>query len=163
MFERVNSVFQFLLEGDFNFENYSEGYNPKKFSGVVLKQGKCRLLLFRSRKVTVTGLKTLKEAENVLKVVFPHLTPTQSQILNTTSSGLLQFRFDFSRVLKSGAVTHEPELFPGVYWRSKQHHPRAVAIFFASGKFILTGLKSHEETKKFWRAFEAFMKNYMID
>ncbi|XP_074604009.1 uncharacterized protein LOC141857416 [Brevipalpus obovatus] len=157
---RVNSVFQFTLKGSFDFDKFSDGYYSKKFSGVIIKRDKSRVLLFKSGKVTVTGLRTRKEAKALLSIIFGGLKLINGKTLNMTFSSKLKFHLDFSRLLRSGYVTHEPELFPGVYWRNNQSDSRAVIILFASGKYILTGVKSGKSLKNFHESFKTFISQF---
>ncbi|KDP45411.1 hypothetical protein JCGZ_09660 [Jatropha curcas] len=131
-------------------------YNPKRFSAVVMRirYPKTTALIFSSGKVVCTGAKTeeqsklaaRKYARIVQKLGF---TPKfkDFRIQNIVASCDVKFPIRLERFVCSAHgvfSSYEPELFPGLIYRMKQ--PKIVMLIFVSGKVVITGAKTREDT-----------------
>lgn len=127
---------------DYIMTNFSEicKYNPIKFPGLSMKiiDPKCTVLMFKSGKIVLTGLKEQKQANNVIRL----LTSILGSIDNLTFNN---FVGTFDQGHKLNLVTlyreyapnavYEMELFPALQLRLE----KCTALVFTSGKCILTG------------------------
>ena len=134
-------------------------YNKKRFPGAIyrLAEPKLAVLVFGSGKIVCTGAKKIKDVEIGAKKIFEKLeeiginTEGQTELVlhNIVSSA------DLGCVINLDAVTmglgfenieYEPEQFPGLVYRIKE--PKSVVLLFGSGKMIITGCKSPEDSKR---------------
>ena len=132
-------------------------YNPKRFSGAIVKYKKGKVLVFASKKFTVTGTTSLKEADKIAKEIVGEQKITKKRIVNITASSRINLDFDFAKLFGNKRFSWEPELFPGVYWRKKGSGP--VIIFFRSKKVILTGFKKIVEVNRLYKEFLKDLKD----
>lgn len=67
-------------------------------------------------------------------------------VVNVVGVGLLDQEFDLNSLATSlpGDVRYEPEMHPGLYLRVEEHRP--LTVIYRTGKFIITGSKSKQET-----------------
>ncbi len=133
-------------------------YNKKRFPGAIyrLAEPKLAVLVFGSGKIVCTGAKKIKDVEIGAKKIFEKLeeiginTEGQTELVlhNIVSSA------DLGCVINLDAVTmglgfenieYEPEQFPGLVYRIKE--PKSVVLLFGSGKMIITGCKSPEDSR----------------
>ena len=111
-----------------------------------------RVTIFRTGKMISVGTKSPKQAELELKKAYSILknyrlaksTRITSQVRNIVS------RFDLNKNLPIETLArtlprsiYEPEQFPGLIYRIQDS---CVALLFASGKGVIVGAKSIEET-----------------
>ena len=137
-------------------------YDPKKFNPVImrLKVPKSTALIFTSGKIVVTGTKDEKSSENAArkyasllkKLQFP-VKFSNFRITNIVASCQLPFRpplfnKNFLPSEKMKFVDYEPELFPGLVYRTG-----ITFIIFRSGKVIMTKAKTREEIHNTYAAF----------
>ncbi|KAJ0974051.1 hypothetical protein J5N97_016016 [Dioscorea zingiberensis] len=134
-------------------------YNPKRFAAVVMRirNPKTTALIFCSGKMVCTGAKSIEQsllaarkfARIIQKLGFP-VCFKDFKIQNVVGSCDVQFsiRLEGLSTSHSSFCSYEPEIFPGLIYRMKD--PKAVLLIFVSGKIILTGNKTCEDT---YRAF----------
>ena len=144
----VNCVSTFTIDKTLSPADYGN-YNPKVFSGYVMKDKRARILIYKSNKINVTGVKSLLEAKTVLLHNFPNIKILKAKVVNLTALALIKKPINFNAVTNNSKYSWEPELFPGALFRESQ----SVAIFFPSGKVILTGFKNKTKLKTFYREF----------
>lgn len=141
--EIVNISFLFITKNPLDPTIY-DFYNPKRFSGAILSRGKTRILVFKGRKIVVTGVTDPIQAEKVVIDLVGVDEITKCVITNITAKGKIDFELDFNTMLRSNNFSWEPELFPGIYWRKKTNE-KSLVIIFRSRKIIMTGLKNIED------------------
>jgi len=140
-------------------------YNPKKFNPIIMrwKEPKSTALIFSSGKIVITGTKTEESTKIAAQIFVKELEKLQIpvhflrfRITNIVASGELPFRppiFDnqFLPTNKMKFVDYEPELFPGLFYRTG-----VTIIVFRSGKIIITNAKTREQI---YDAYTAFAKS----
>lgn len=124
-------------------------YNPFSFSGYILNHGKVKILIYRSDKINIVGVKSIDEAINILKLVLPEVSIIEMRIVNIVASGTIDFAINLNKIIQYPEFTWEPELFPGIMFRAGKQ----VAIFFSSRKFNIVGSKSMETLENFYYEF----------
>ncbi|XP_065046332.1 TATA-box-binding protein-like isoform X2 [Musa acuminata AAA Group] len=99
-------------------------YNPKRFAAIIMRirEPKTTALMFASGQMVCTGAKSEQ----------------QSKLAARKFARIVQ-KLGFPAKFK-----YEPEIFPGLIYRMRQS--RMVLLIFASGKIILTGAKSEDDT-----------------
>lgn len=132
---------------DLEPSNYPD-YNPKRFSGVVIRDNKARIIIYRGHSLIVTGVKSTPEADQLLNKHFLSLDVTTKTITNITASGKIPFEIDFNRIQENKRFTWEPELFPGIYWH--RDSSSVIAIIFRSNKVIITGLRDPDKLDEYY-------------
>ncbi len=136
-------------------------YEQEQFPGMVyrVESPKVCLLLFRSGKVVATGAKSAEDVESAFRQLHERLTDEGflteenpfdedfiqiSNLVITTDYGspvdlnplILQLPFE--------KTEYEPEQFPGLIYRLDE--PSAVCLIFSSGKCVITGTKSVDDS-----------------
>lgn len=120
------------------------------FPGLVLrlKKPKATILLFKSGKMVLTGLKRKEDAPVVVEKIFDRLedigikvdTQPEISIQNIVASGDLGKMIDLdSAAMMLNNAIYEPEVFPGLILRRED--PKACFLVFSSGKIVCTGMK----------------------
>ncbi|KAJ8484317.1 hypothetical protein OPV22_016802 [Ensete ventricosum] len=130
-------------------------YNPKRFAAIIMRirEPKTTALMFASGQMVCTGAKSEQQsklaarkfARIVQKLGFPAKFK-DFKIQNMLSSCDVKFPIRLEGLsLSHGAFcSYEPEIFPGLIYRMRQS--KMVLLIFASGKIILTGAKSEDDT-----------------
>lgn len=125
-----------------------EIYRPQRFSGCIWKfnNPKATVLLFRTGKFMIVGVKSLIDAHTVSQTVVEKLSSIGEQvdlisfkITNLVSSDSLNFEINLQEFASthSYSVQWEPELFPALIYRDSLR--KITALIFYQGKIILTG------------------------
>ncbi len=133
-------------------------YNKKRFPGAIyrLKKPKLAVLVFGSGKIVCTGAKKITDVKIGVTKIFEKLeeigvsTDGQSDLVlhNIVSSADLGCEINLDAVamgLGFENIEYEPEQFPGLVYRIAE--PKSVVLLFGSGKMIITGCKSPEDSK----------------
>jgi len=143
---------------------YNVEWRPKKFNPVImrLRKPKSTALIFHSGKIVVTGVRdeeisriaARKFARIIQKLGFRRVQFLNFRISNIVASCKLPFEpplfnHEFLPKNKMKFVNYNPELFPGLIYRSG-----VVIIVFRSGKVILTNAKTRQEIYDVYRSFE---------
>lgn len=144
----VNQVLSCEVNKVLTPSDYGE-YNPKRFSGVIIRDGKARLLVYRSNKINVTGVTSYKEAKEVILRNLPEVKITCLKTVNITAITLIKNPINLQEVRNNDHFSWEPELFPGALFRKGQQ----TIIFFTSGKVIMTGFKTKTSLKPVFQQF----------
>ena len=123
-------------------------YNPRRFNGLITKQGGGTCLLFNNGKLVIVGVKTRKEAVETMNLLIEMLRKLNFEV----NDGYLYLRnlvayHDYEVEVYLPAlynslrgkyvVTYEPEISPALMIKI----PYTIRIFH-NGKVIFTGLKS---------------------
>lgn len=132
-------------------------YDHKKYRGrvVYLKtldmQGK--VVIFSSGKLISVGTKSLIEAKKDLQTTVKilarqHLiSPIHITVKIRNIVAIFSFneKIDLEKLIEKNQIIYEPEQFPAAIM--KQTNPKATMLIFASGKIVLSGVKSIDEIK----------------
>ena len=132
-------------------------YNPEQFPGLKLriKNPKATILIFRTGKMVITGLRRAADAgpatEKVIRVIKrAGITVTgepKITIQNVVASGDLFSLIDLDTVqMTLERCLYEPEVFPGIIYRMKS--PKAVFLIFHSGRIVCVGTNDESITRK---------------
>lgn len=134
-------------------------YNKKRFPGAIyrLTKPKLAVLVFGSGKIVCTGAKRIQDVEVGITKILEKLreigisTDGQAELVlhNIVSSADLGCRINLDAVamgLGFENIEYEPEQFPGLVYRISD--PKSVVLLFGSGKMIITGCKSPEDSER---------------
>jgi len=123
----------------------STEYYPKRFPGFVfrLQHPKATMLLFKTGKVIVTGIKEKINATKAIDIFSKRFNIDQ-QIYLDVQNLVISVDFGYNVELeevgnKIPRAIYEPEQFPGIIYRNV--NPKAVFLIFTSGKSICVGTK----------------------
>ncbi|MHA1698941.1 MAG: TATA-box-binding protein [Promethearchaeota archaeon] len=127
------------------------------FPGIIIRLSnpKTTVLLFKSAKMVLTGLKDKNDVLLVVKKIFRRLRDIdieingmpEIKINNVVASVNLgkKINLDVAALVLDRAI-FEPEVFPGLIHRTGE--PKGCFLIFSSGKMICTGLKDEKEIMK---------------
>jgi transcription initiation factor TFIID TATA-box-binding protein len=130
-------------------------YNPDEVPAIVLQFSKPHSMatLCTTGNVVVTGLKTMDEINDVVKIVTDRLdvvgvkcdkTP-QITIKNVTVSTDLKQSLKLRRLEKFlQTVKYNPRIFPGLVYKGDD--PNTVILLFDSGKIVCNGIRFEDVT-----------------
>jgi len=138
-------------------------YEQEQFPGMVyrVETPKVCLLLFRSGKAVATGAKSEEDVEaafrhlhGVLKeneflVADDEFDAENIEISNLVITHDYEQPVDLNRLIISlpfDKCEYEPEQFPGLIYRLDD--PQAVCLIFSSGKCVITGTRSVEDSNR---------------
>nr|MDO8086389.1 TATA-box-binding protein [Candidatus Sigynarchaeum springense] len=142
-------------------------YNPERFPGLVMRVAspKASVLLFRTGKMVLTGLRDASEAEAVADVVVTRIKEAKVDVAgkpaitiqNVVASGDLHVPVDLNEasVVMDNAM-YEPEVFPGLIYRMAE--PKAVFLVFSTGRVVCTGAKTKKAVGGAVRKLAAYIK-----
>lgn len=140
-------------------------YDPKRFSSVTMRiiEPKTTARIFASGKMVCIGAKSERDSEWAARKFFKIIEKigfevkfTEFKIQNIVASCDVAFpiRLECLAYARGSCCSYEPEVFPGLTYRMKE--PKVVLRIFASGKVVLTGSKSRDDT------YAAFEKIYPV-
>jgi transcription initiation factor TFIID TATA-box-binding protein len=134
-------------------------YRKKRFPGIVYRIDKPKgaFLLFSTGKMVCTGTKSFDDMRTVLRkglaeldrIGIPHYSNPKFTVQNivastNTSCGFIDLEAFAVTIGKN--VEYEPEVFPGLVYRIDD--PKAVMLIFGTGKVIIAGCKTLQESEK---------------
>lgn len=138
-----------LLKLKFIFGDYCK-YDPRKFTGLILKfhDPKATFLIFHTGNVVGTGIKTEKNLDAAVRLLYKTLKETGLfvdlifpivQITNFTASCNIGSNLNLETLYNKykSVCTYEKELFPGL--KMQLTCPKMTIIIFHKGKLIFTG------------------------
>lgn len=153
-----NVVASVSFDEEIDLEKVSAAFrdveSKDNFPGLVLrlKKPKATILLFKSGKMVLTGLKRREDAPVVVQKIFKRLadidikveTQPNISIQNIVASGDLgkMIDLDSAATCLNNAI-YEPEVFPGLILRRED--PKACFLIFSSGKIVCTGMKEKKD------------------
>jgi transcription initiation factor TFIID TATA-box-binding protein len=125
-----------------------------------LKPENYYIAFYKSGKILITGVKSLKKIANIsqriLKIldeVGVHGSITKIETVNIVCLGTLQLNTTLEKIvfyLDSPDASYEPEQFPGLIYKNWG----ATFLIFSTGKVILTGVREFEEAKTLFEKLE---------
>jgi len=134
-------------------------YNPKRFSATTMRirNPKATANIFANGKIVVTGaqsedtcrLALRKFVRIVAKAGVPEATFQEFKVHNVVAHCNVGFpvKLEALALKYQGSCTYEPELFPGVIWKTPK--PTSVCvIIYVSGEMIFTGGKTRQHVYK---------------
>lgn len=137
----TNIVIKVVCIDQFDLENLRSKFKCigkkrcDRFDAIYLKIDGACLLVFRSGKIIVTGIKTF-DIEPILANIIKD-PPISKEIVNITATSKISLCFE-SFIRKSSFITYEPELFPAANWYPG-FGPHI--IVYHTGSLIITGAK----------------------
>jgi len=155
-----NIVVSFTISSSLDLPKLAEilpdtTYNPDEVPVILLQLSKpCSMItLFSTGNVMMTGLKSMDEVRDVVKMVTDRLdvagvqidkTP-EIRVQNITVSTDLQQPLKLRHLAKSlETVEYTPKVFPGLVYKGDD--PNTVILLFDSGKIVCNGIKLEEIT-----------------
>tara|TARA_E500000331_G_scaffold317027_1_gene328114 strand:+ start:1170 stop:1718 length:549 start_codon:yes stop_codon:yes gene_type:complete len=138
-------------------------YEQEQFPGMVYRvtTPKVCLLLFRSGKAVATGAKSAEDVETAFRHLHGVLKENEFltadnefdaediEISNLVITHDYEQPVDLNRLIISlpfDKCEYEPEQFPGLIYRLD--NPQAVCLIFSSGKCVITGTRSVEDSNR---------------
>ena len=141
-------------------------YNPKKFSGLVvrIKNPKATALFFKTGKMVCLGTRTLKDLDAAgleFITILKHLGYINCSVnfcvQNMVASFDVGFKIDLEMMSSLRGAIFVPEIFPGLDFQIAN----AKLIIFHSGKLIITRTKSEEEINDAYDKIKPILKSFM--
>ena len=137
------------------------------FPGLIVKINipKATILLFKSGKLVITGVKSTKNFPVVLSKILRRLHSVNINIEGNPEIKIenIVFRGDFFcninldlASIHLNRAVYEPEVFPGLIYRVQ--NSSICFLIFSSGKIICTGGKKEEEIKEEVRKLGKILK-----
>jgi transcription initiation factor TFIID TATA-box-binding protein len=163
----VNISLNFNLGKRLDLDTLQFGrYDGKKFNALVYKlsEPKSTALIFGSGKVTLLGCKNQQEIISAIYAVCNKVNCTKpKELVINNFVGVYhcghKINLEILRSLLSNSY-FEPEIFSGLVYRSPK--TSFSAMFFRTGKVILTGSKSIEELNKHLFEFRSLINKVKI-
>lgn len=172
----VNIVATATLDSCVNLESlkqcfpYEVVYTPEIYRGraAYFKSSKMqgKVSIFSSGKMISVGTKSRERAKQELGFVASNLArkglaqlKSLVKIQNIVATADLGFRLDLDSIKRVGdtQIIYEPEQFPAAILRFKR--PTKVTILlFASGKMVITGLRSSAQIEPIVQKLQDFIK-----
>ena len=151
-------------------------YEQEQFPGMVYRvvEPKVCLLLFRSGKAVATGARSEEQVEEAFRQLHEVLKdnefleedndfkPEDIEISNLVITHDYESPVDLNQLIISlpfDKCEYEPEQFPGLIYRLD--NPRAVCLIFSSGKCVITGTRSVEESNAAADMMDADLKEIL--
>ncbi len=155
----VNAIFGKEIDLNYIADRFRDvKFNPNEFPGIQIRISRppCVVLLFKSGKMVLTGLKKTKNVEPVIKRVKDRLVEIGIEIEEMPQYEIVNIvvSIDYFHILNLDIATlqlsssvYEPEVFPGIIFRA--YEPiKCAYLIFSSGKVVLTGLKREKDIPK---------------
>jgi len=128
---------------------------------------KGKVSIFTSGKIISVGTTSEKEAVHELECAKNYLiekglikpTLLQPKIQNIVATVDFGANVDLEKLSKNCKMIYEPEQFPGGILRIEEPY-KATILIFASGKVVITGLKSSNQIKPSIRKLVNLLKTY---
>jgi transcription initiation factor TFIID TATA-box-binding protein len=134
-------------------------YDKTKFPGLVLHRSspKVAALIYTPGKIVLTGMRhpdllpaAFSSVLEVLRAAGAELEPFDPpHVVNMVSSGRFGDGVSLQRfaiAMNLEQIEYEPEMFPGLVYRVAE--PRAVALVFGSGSFVVTGTRTEAQSAR---------------
>ena len=133
-------------------ELHNTEYNSERFPGlfVRLKHPKCVIIIFKNGKLIITGLKSFDQINLALSRLVLKLNENfkfkidikaiSSKVVNIVITANFNKRINLDKAaLKLDNTIYEPEVFPGLIFRSLTP-VKSVFLIFSNGKIVFTGV-----------------------
>ena len=136
-------------------------YEQEQFPGMVYrsKDPEITILLFRSGNAVATGAKNAEDVEKAFLNLWTELDdleytlwpfdPASIELQNIVVTHNHERELNLNQLiwtLPFDKTEYEPEQFPGLILRLDE--PKAACLVFSSGKCVITGCRSVEDTKE---------------
>lgn len=127
-------------------------YNPDRFPGLFIRytQPRCVIIFFRNGKLILTGLKSFNQIDLIIKRLIIKLNDIyevqidpnsiQPKIVNIVITANFYKKINLNlAVLKLDNFVYEPEVFPGLVYKTSIPI-KSVFLIFSTGKIVITGI-----------------------
>ena len=156
-------------------------YNPKKFSGLIMKirEPKTTALIFPNGKMVCLGAKDEEQSKHairkfakIIKKLDYNVSLKNFKIQNIVGSCKLKFKLPLNALCHyitkkmNSRVAYEPELFPGLIYHyisprnnnddMNGTNPNIVFLIFSSGNIVIAGAKTRNQI------FDSFSQVYPL-
>ncbi len=153
--------------------DYAE-FNAKKFAAITLRvhDPEATLLLFGSGNIVCAGCKTIEEGRVVIlqtlfliRKLYPKARVYKFEVQNIVAT--CSFRQECVSLPKihehyGMQSNYEPQLFPGLVFRSLHRKTKQVYLLFSSGKCVITGSKNQEQIAEAFKHLREIVNNTYI-
>ena len=131
-------------------------YEPEQFPGLVYRTNKPKsgILIFRSGRLNIVGVKNMREAREVFKQVVKILRingfrvkkKSKLKVENIVASARIAKEIDLDKLgFDFKNTEYEPEQFPGLIYRMDE--PKLVFLLFSSGRIVCVGARKINHIK----------------
>lgn len=131
-------------------------YDKKRFPGLFFRMTnpKCVIIIFRTGKMILTGIKSFKHIKIILNLLIKELNEkininidndlVESEVVNIviTANFFEKINLDLATLTLNNAI-FEPEVFPGLIYKTLDPI-KCVFLIFNSGNVVLTGIRKKE-------------------
>jgi len=93
----VNIVCEYKLLGEIDISNFEK---TKNFTGFTLKKGSQTCRAFKSNYFIVTGIRNIRDGDNMIREIFPNNPLITRKIILITATAKVPFPFSFSGLLR---------------------------------------------------------------
>jgi len=150
-------------------------YNSVKFAAATLrlKNPRCAALIFSSGSIVCPGTRTQIEALNAAwrysrflqKYVGIEGVFSSFDIKNVVSSAICLYQIFNERihVALPEFSKYNPENFPGLIYRDDTQYGNVTFLVFVSGKVVITGARTQEESVEKWNHFYSNLVVHYLD
>ncbi|PIC39493.1 hypothetical protein B9Z55_011165 [Caenorhabditis nigoni] len=132
-----------------------------------IREPKTTALIFSSGKIVCTGAKSeessrlaaRKYARIVQKIGY-NTRFSEFEVQNVVASFDAGFgiQLDALSIVHSRFCTYEPEIFPGLVYRTVE--PRATLLVFLSGKVVITGTKTSKDIEDVFEQISPILREF---
>lgn len=158
MYRIVNIVMLMQFNRSFNKNELSQFKIKylKCFNSGVINYEHSIVNLFFKGKAIISGIKDIKTGimitQKFLKDLEKPAHIIEWRVVNITASGKLNSPPPFHKFISHPKVIYEPELFNAAYFQDKKFKNSKI-LFFHTGKFVITGIKSIKKLQQLYRCF----------
>lgn len=173
----VNIIATGRIKGSIDIESLSNKlqyaqYHPETFCGLIYRRNKLPTnILFESGKISSHGAKTEKAAKQSILDIVEKIKDLNCivgsaqvetiRIENVVGTTDLGHKIDLEGIAENlDTAMYEPEQFPGLFLRP--FHNSIVCLVFASGKIVLVGGKSKEQTIEAYKSVKEMLRNWLL-
>lgn len=150
-------------------------YNGVKFAAAILrlKKPRCAALIFSSGSIVCPGTKSPHEALNAAWRCTRYLqkwggiecTFGAIDVKNVVSAAECPFQIFIDRIHSQHPeqAKYKPDNFPGLIYRDPMRYDNVTFLVYVSGKVVVTGAKTEQESRSKWEAFYAEVLSKHLD
>lgn len=142
-------------------------YDPDNYHGGYIQLSSARTTIYKSGKYIIPGVKDIDSISDLWSQLIEILTPfidvsvvsppSVSNIVALFENNIKINLIDLIKYLPSDEAEYEPEVFPGLVWRTK----KGTVLIFSSGKLLFMGVKSIEDLHKLFNFTLEFISKFI--
>jgi transcription initiation factor TFIID TATA-box-binding protein len=144
-------------------------YNSKRFNGLIMRirEPRTTALIFSKGKIVCIGAKSeahsklaARKFARIIQKLGYNAKFLDFKIQNIVASADLSFNINLELLdqVHQAFCTYEPEIFGNLVYRMIQ--PKAVILIYSSGKIVITGLKTFQETNEAFNKILPILMGY---